>query len=116
MAFEPSACVEHSHRIRMRRELKRIYCDHKNLHELFGLHNVPSWKAVWSGWRHQRAFYRDLLAGQRLPRTERLAWRAYSIPYALLETAAQFLGARSHWKVDESRFWRWFDSRMRAGI
>jgi len=116
VAFEPTACVEHSHRIQMRREMKRIYCDHKNLHELFGLYNVPSWKAVWSGWKHQRAFYRDLLAKQRLPWAHRLGWRLYSIPYALLETAAQFLGARSHWKVDESRFWRWFDSRMRAGI
>ncbi|MEW6073205.1 MAG: glycosyltransferase family 2 protein [Planctomycetota bacterium] len=114
VAFEPAACVEHSHRIRLRREFQRIYADHRNLYELFGLRNVPSWAAVWAGGKLQCGVYRDLLASQRLPGRERLGWRAYSIPYAFLETAAQFLGARSLWKAEESRFWRWFDSRMRG--
>jgi rhamnosyltransferase len=116
IAFEPSACVEHSHRIRMGREFKRIYCDHANLHELFGLLNVPTWKAVRSGWSWQRDYYRKLLADQPLGRLERLYWRIYSIPYALLETSAQFLGARSHRSDETSAFWRWADSRIRAGI
>ena len=100
----------------MTREFKRIYCDHRNLIDLFGVYQVPSWKAVWRGWRWQRSFYRDLLAEQELPRREHFFWRAYSIPYALLETAAQFLGARSHWKCEESAFWRWADGRIRAGV
>lgn len=116
VAFEPGACVEHSHRIDMRREFKRIYCDHKNLMELFGLYNVPGWRAVWNGWRWQRGFYRRLLGDARITPGERLYWRAYSIPYALLETAAQFLGARSHWKVQESRFWAWLDGRFQRGV
>jgi len=116
IAFEPTARVEHSHRIRMGREFRRIYADHRNLYELFELRNVPDWQAVWSGWAWQRGFYRDLLAGLRLSSAERLWWRAYSVPYALLETDAQFLGARSHWKTGESAFWRWFDRRVRAGI
>jgi glycosyltransferase involved in cell wall biosynthesis len=117
IAFEPEARVEHSHRIDMIREFKRIYCDHSNLHELFGLRNVATWKAVRAGWRWQIGFYARLLAGQEsLSRSERLYWRAYSIPYALLETAAQFLGARSRWKGDKSRFWRLADRRIRAGV
>ncbi len=116
LAFEPSARVEHSHRIDMRREFKRIYCDHRNLQELFELQNVPSWGAVWRGWRWQQGFYRDLLAGLNLPPHRRLGWRLYSLPYAWLETAAQFLGARSLWKTRESAFWRWFDARARAGV
>jgi rhamnosyltransferase len=116
IAFEPTARVEHSHRIEMWREFRRIYADHRNLYELFELRNVPGWKAVWAGWRWQRGFYRDLLAGLDLPRRSKLFWRAYSIPYAFLETAAQFLGARSHWKTEESAFWRWADRRLRAGI
>lgn len=112
IAFEPTARVEHSHRIRMGREFRRIYADHKNLYELFELRNVPDWKAVWSGWAWQRNFYRALLAGLRLSRARRLYWRAYSVPYALLETAAQFLGARSHWKTGESVFWRWVDRAL----
>lgn len=116
IAFEPTARVEHSHRIRMGREFRRIYADHRNLYELFGLRNVPSWKSVWEGWAWQRRFYRDLLAQAGLPPARRLGWRAYSVPYALLETAAQFLGARSHWKCAESPFWRWVDGSIRRGI
>ena len=116
IAFEPSAEVEHSHRIRMIGEFRRIYCDHRNLHELFGLFNVRSWRAVREGWAWQRNFYRELLEGLSLPRAEHLFWRAYSIPYALLETAAQFLGARSHWKTRESALWRFADRKIRSGI
>ncbi|MEM7311233.1 MAG: glycosyltransferase family 2 protein [Planctomycetota bacterium] len=116
IAFEPEAVVEHSHRIEMLREFKRIYCDHRNLLALFGLRNVPSWGAVWKGWNWQRGFYRRLLADMDLPFERKLFWRAYSVPYALLETAAQFLGARSHWKTETSGFWRWADKRIRKGI
>lgn len=115
--YEPTAVVEHSHRIDMRREVKRLYCDHRNLLELFELHNVPTWKDVWRGWHHQRRFYRGLLDGiQDLPRRERWYWRAYSVPYALAETTAQFLGARSHWKTQESRLWRALDKRLRKDV
>ena len=115
--YEPSATVEHSHRIDMTREFKRLYCDHRNLLELFGLRNVPTWGDVWRGWRHQRRFYRDLLTNiEGLSRREYWYWRAYSVPYALAETSAQFLGARSHWKVPQSRLWRWVDGRLRRDM
>jgi rhamnosyltransferase len=114
--FTPDARVEHSHRIEMKREFKRLYCDHRNLSEMFGLRNVPSWRAVLDGWKHQRGVYRELLTGQDLGAAERLWWRAYAIPYALAETTAQFLGARSPWKTGESRFWDWADRKLRAGI
>lgn len=116
IAYEPTAVVEHSHRIDLMREFKRLYCDHRNLIELFDLRTVPTWGTAFRGWRHQRGYYRDLLAGQDLPRLERAWWRAYSIPYALLEGVAQFLGARSHWKVPESRLWAWVDRRLQAGV
>ncbi len=115
--YEPSAVVEHSHRIEMRREVKRLYCDHRNLLELFGLHNVPTWGDVWRGWAHQRRFYAQLLGDvEGLSRWERMYWRSYSVPYALAETTAQFLGARSHWKTKDSRLWRWVDARFRQGV
>ncbi len=113
IAFEPSAEVEHSHRIDVWREFKRIYRDHKNLYELFELRTQPTWRLVFHGWGHQRRFYKELLAGQDLPERERLRWRLYSIPYALFENAAQFLGARSHWKA-RSGFWRWADRKICA--
>jgi rhamnosyltransferase len=116
LAYEPDACVEHSHRIDMVREFKRLYCDHRNLIELFGLRTVHNWRAVWHGARGQQGFYRELLDGQLLGRLQRLWWRLYSIPYSYAEGAAQFLGARSHWKTRESRFWAWADRRIRRGV
>jgi rhamnosyltransferase len=114
IAFEPSACVEHSHRIRMFGEFQRIYCDHRNLNDLFEVFTVHSWHAVRHGWSSQRRFYAELLDELHLPARERLFWKAYAVPYAFLETAAQFLGARSNWKTQESRRWRWFDRRIRG--
>jgi len=116
VAYEPTAEVEHSHRIELAREFKRLYCDHRNLIELFELRTVPTWRAVRGGWRGQVRKYFDLLATQRLSFRERLFWRLYALPYAFLEGAAQFLGARSHWKTQESGFWRRFDERIRRGV
>jgi rhamnosyltransferase len=116
VVFEPDARVEHSHRLNLRREFKRIYCDHRNLMELFELRNVPSWREVWRGWGWQLRFYRELLERQQLPAREHLRWRLVSIPHALLETTAQFLGARSHEKALPGSPWNWLDRRLRAQV
>jgi rhamnosyltransferase len=116
IAFEPSARVEHSHRIRMWGEFKRLYCDHRNLYELFELFQVRNWRAVLHGAQGQQQFYRELLEAQLLRPAEKRYWRLYSKPYAYLEGAAQFLGARSHWKTRESRFWAWADRRIRRNV
>jgi rhamnosyltransferase len=116
IAYEPTARVEHSHRIDIVREFKRLYCDHRNLHELFQLFQVRNWRAVWHGAKGQQRFYRELLESQALTRAEKRWWRLYSIPYSYAEGAAQFLGARSHWKTREIRFWAWADRRIRRGV
>lgn len=116
IAYEPTARVEHSHRIDLVREFKRLYCDHRNLHELFELFQVRNWRAVWHGAKGQQQFYRELLEAQPLTRAEKRWWRLYSIPYSYAEGAAQFLGARSHWKTKESSFWAWADRRIRRGV
>ena len=70
--------------------------------ELFGLRSVPSWGAVLRGWRHQSRHYGELLAQSDLTAAQRLGWRLYSIPYALAETAAQYLGAREAYSAPAS--------------
>jgi rhamnosyltransferase len=116
IAFEPRACVEHSHPISIAGEFARIYRDHRNLNELFGLRTVSSWREVWAGARSQRRFYRELLRAERLGGLARLRWSVYAGPYAFAETAAQFLGARSLWKARETGLrsapWRWLDQRL----
>ncbi len=98
------------------RELKRLYCDHRNLYELFELFQVRNWRAVRHGAQGQQGFYRELLEAQPLSAAEKRRWRLYSIPYSYAECAAQFLGARSHWKTRESRLWAWADRRIRRGV
>ncbi|MEZ5978459.1 MAG: glycosyltransferase [Planctomycetota bacterium] len=113
--YEPRARVEHSHRVDLVREFKRLYCDHRNLATLFELVNVPSWRKVWDGWHWQRRRYFELLDGAAdLGTLRRIGWKLYAIPYSLAEPAAQFLGARSNWKTRESGLWRWFDGKVRA--
>lgn len=109
VAFEPSAMVEHSHPISIKREFFRLYRDHKNLYELFRLHNVPTWTRVKEGWKWQRGFYKNLVDELDITDKEKRYWKRFSVPYSLFETLAQFLGARSHWKREESTFWRKFD-------
>lgn len=113
IAFEPSAEVEHSHRLKLLREFRRLYLDHENLRELFGLRTVPSWAAVRRGWRGQVRVYHELLEGQRLGRLERLRWSLVAWPHAFLEAAAQYLGARE--EKDASWLSRRLDRWIRAG-
>jgi rhamnosyltransferase len=95
LADQPAAEVEHSHRVSLAGEFRRIRADHANLNALFGLRLVDSWSAVWRGALGQRRHYaRCLAASADLGPLARAAWGAYAAPYALLETAAQYLGAR----------------------
>lgn len=116
IAYEPAAAVEHSHRISIVREFKRLYCDHRNLYELFELFQVRNWRAVLHGGKGQTRVYRELLDALLLTPSERRYWRLYSRAYAYAECAAQFLGVRSHWKTKESRFWAWADARIRRNV
>ena len=117
IAYHPAACVEHSHRIRMAGEFRRIYADHRNLNDLFELRTVRSWGEVMRGWRNQRRHYARVLAEAPLGSWSRAGWSLYAWPYSLAETAAQFLGARSLWKADSGglrgAFWSWIDHRLR---
>ena len=117
IAFLPDAEVEHSHRLSIRREFKRLYCDHRNLHALFGVRTVPSWKHVRDGWRPQTEHYAELVDAQDdLTPKEKRHWKRVGRWHALSEATAQFLGARSCWKTEQSWFWRWFDRRVRRRI
>jgi len=105
LVYEPRAVVEHSHALGLRSEFRRLYRDHRNLATLFGLRNVPSWRAALRGARSQAAFYREL-APSPIPGR----W----LPFAWIEGCAQFLGGRSPWIPERSRWWRWVDRRVRG--
>jgi hypothetical protein len=94
-------------RIDMLREARRIYCDHRNLLELFGLRNVPTWGAYGGAGQCSARFYARAPRRARIAALAAAALAAYSVALCLVRDAAQFLGARSHWKTVESPFWAW---------
>ncbi len=115
--FQADARVEHSHPIDMLKDFKRLYCDHRNLHQLHGVRTVPTWGHVWRGWRPQARYYGELVdAAPDLSERQQRYWKRYAYPFSLLEASAQFLGARSWWKAEQSRLWGWFDRRIRRGV
>lgn len=117
IGFCAEARVEHSHALDLKREFKRIYADHRNLHALFGVRTVPTWGHVRRGWKPQSAFYAELIDAQpELTDAERKRWKRTGHWHALFEAAAQFLGARSWWKTESSWVWRRFDRWARRGI
>ena len=46
LVFEPRSRVIHSHNNSAWYELKRIYCDHYNLHDSLGVHTIPTWDVL----------------------------------------------------------------------
>lgn len=111
--FEPAAVVEHSHDRSIGDEFRRVYCDHQNLYELFGLRTVPDLRKVREGVSWGLREYGPIL--------EEAGWGAararwYIARYALAESLAQYLGARSVAGRRRSACWRALDRRMKRGI
>ncbi|MFH0945205.1 MAG: glycosyltransferase [Planctomycetota bacterium] len=95
IVYEPASTVIHSHETRAMDEFRRIYLDHANLHELFGLTTVPSFRAALGSSRSQARLYRDLVDRLDLKQGERKNLLRLATRLALAETFAQWLGARS---------------------
>lgn len=95
IAFAARSVVRHSHDDGAMAEFRRIYLDHANLHELFGVLTVPTFRSAWTNARSQRRVYLDLVARLSLPEGERERLRGFAARLAFAETFAQWLGARS---------------------
>lgn len=113
IVFEPASVVMHSHDDGAWKEFQRIYQDHANLHELFGILTVPTLRDAWRNSWAQFGVYRDLIRSLAPAegRAEELAHFAFR--YAFAETFAQWLGARSVRKPRRGVF-AWIE-RLAAG-
>jgi len=94
IVYEPASTVIHSHDTTPLREFRRIYQDHANLYELFGVTTVPTLRHAWQGSRSQARLYRDLVDQLAPPATERARLLRFARRLAFAETFAQYLGAR----------------------
>ncbi len=118
VVFEPRSKVVHSHNNSIWYEFKRIYLDHHNLHQLFGVHTIPRWRDVWNCSLHGIGHFLKVVARDPgLSPPGRLLWWSKVIPYAFSQNLAQFLGARSVRKLKEgSRAYAWLDRILRRGV
>ncbi|HKE00059.1 MAG TPA: glycosyltransferase [Planctomycetota bacterium] len=118
VVYEPEAPVIHSHEFRMIYQVKRIYLDHCNLAELFGIQTIPTKRFLLQCFRNRFREYRKMLRDlPGLTPHDRMRWTLVALPYAFLENAAQYLGAKSARKIAEgSGFYRRLDARLRKGV
>ena len=95
IAYAAGSVVVHSHDDGALAEFKRIYLDHANLHDLFGITTVPAGRDAWRNSVSQFSVYREMIDELDPPegRRERLTW--FALRYAFAETFGQWLGARS---------------------
>ncbi len=95
LVFEPNSVVVHSHDDGAWKEFTRIYQDHANLFDLFGILTVPTFRDALRNSLAQFGVYRRMIAELAPPEGTREEMTWFALRYAFAETFAQWLGARS---------------------
>ncbi|MHC4516047.1 MAG: glycosyltransferase family 2 protein [Planctomycetota bacterium] len=92
IVYEPKSAVIHSHNRSPKEEGKRIYCDHVNLSELFGLQVLPTWKHCRQAIRDSRKQFAAVVDGLDVPPTEKGALHQWARQYAKWSALGIYLG------------------------
>lgn len=95
IAFEPRSVVLHSHEAGALAEFRRLYLDHANLCDLFGVVTVPTLRHALRSSRSQLRAYRDLARRAAASPEEETRLLRLARRLAPAETFGQWLGARS---------------------
>jgi rhamnosyltransferase len=115
IVMDPNSVVIHSHNNSLWYEFKRVYLDHQNLHDLFGLHTVPSLKLCFKLSLGETKRLAGIVWADPRGLGYRLKWLVKVPIYAFTQTLAQYLGARSNC-VEKNGIWSWLDNLFRKGI
>jgi rhamnosyltransferase len=118
IAFEPDSAVVHSHNRSPRAEGQRIYCDHQNLRDLFGLQLLPDYAAYLGAVRWGETEYARIVDELGLPPGEAADLQAWARGYAGWAALGMFLGAasRANMSGPGGTLFRALDAVMHAGI
>lgn len=113
IVMEPRVAVIHSHDNSILYEFRRVYMDHQNLHDLVGLHAVPTLRTVFQfSASYTRALFRDLWFEEKdLGFADRILWTLRIIPYAFTQNLGQYLGVQSNLQGHRG-IWRYLDGLM----
>lgn len=95
IVFQPNSAVIHSHNRTPKAEGKRIYCDHQNLKELFGVHLVPTYKALRENIAWGRKHFGDQVVAMGLTPDEERDLLAWALGYARWAGLGMYLGGNS---------------------
>lgn len=91
--FAADARVVHSHDTTPEQEGRRIYCDHANLRELFGVRTIPTIEACRAAIRGGRRHFAKLVADEPdLSAAEREELHRWAMAYVEWASWGQFLG------------------------
>lgn len=112
IVYAPASVVVHSHDDGALAEFKRIYQDHANLFDLFGILTVPTFKDAWRNSLAQRGVYRAMIDQLDPPEGRRRELESFALRYAFAETFAQWLGARSVRKGLRAGLFRWIERQV----
>ncbi|MEO0477931.1 MAG: glycosyltransferase family 2 protein [Planctomycetota bacterium] len=118
VVFEASSAVVHSHNRSPKAEGKRIYCDHQNLRDLFGILLFPTWQSCRDGIAWAEVEYVRVVEELGLPDSERDELSGWARDYARWASLGMFLGARSqeHMSGPHGETYRALDRAMHSGI
>jgi rhamnosyltransferase len=118
IVYEPRSAVVHSHDRSAQAEGQRIYCDHENLEELFGLRTIPDAAARDAAVAWGRDHFGKLVAGLDLSPDRRAELHAWAMEYAWWSAWGQYLGGNAR-RLRAGIHGPWFESLdrwLRAGI
>ncbi len=118
IVYEPASAVVHSHNRSPQEEGKRIYCDHANLSELFGLRVLPSWAHCRRAIADSRKHFAATVDGLDLPPEEKRTMREWARQYAMWSALGVYLGGNRDRLCTGALGWcfRLLDKYLRRGI
>ncbi|MEY2982725.1 MAG: hypothetical protein RL562_2952 [Planctomycetota bacterium] len=118
IVFEPRSRVIHSHNRSPREEGRRIYCDHQNLRDLFGVHLLKTHADYRNAVRWGETEYARIVDEIDMEDGARRELHAWARAYAQAAPLGMFLGARSQPSLGApaDALFRAVDARMHAGI
>lgn len=118
IAHQGGCAVMHSHDRTAWSEGKRTFCDHRNLHRLFGLVGIPDREALKGALKGSTEEHVAYVESLELPADERAAAIAWTKEYCKWQCWGQFLGAKAGAdpKGLKGVFFRWLGKRLEKGI
>ncbi len=118
IAHQGEAAVIHSHDRSAWAEGKRTFCDHRNLHRLFGLVGIPTREAVKRAIVDSTKEHLDYVRGLGLPPEQEGPALAWTRDYCKWQCWGQYLGAKAGADPEGLKgvFFRWLGRRLERGI